>query len=92
MKKRTLGQNGLEVSAFGYGCMGLSSAYGRPQPREAGLSIIRAAFERGVNFFDTAESYGPFVNEELGADIHVQGQRLPDGLLALSGVEAPPKS
>jgi aryl-alcohol dehydrogenase-like predicted oxidoreductase len=65
MKKRTLGQNGLEVSALGYGCMGLSSAYGRPQPREAGLSILRAAFERGVNFFDTAESYGPFVNEEL---------------------------
>ena len=65
MKKRTLGQNGLEVSALGYGCMGLSSAYGRPQPREAGLSIIRAAFERGVNFFDTAEAYGPFVNEEL---------------------------
>src|ERR1700749_3026331 len=65
MKKRTLGQNGLEVSALGYGCMGLSSAYGRPQPREAGLSFIRAAFERGVNFFDTAEAYGPFVNEEL---------------------------
>ena len=65
MKKRTLGQNGLEVSALGYGCMGLSSAYGRPQPREVGLSILRAAFERGVNFFDTAESYGPFVNEEL---------------------------
>jgi aryl-alcohol dehydrogenase-like predicted oxidoreductase len=65
MKKRTVGQNGLEVSALGYGCMGLSSAYGRPQPREAGLSIIRAAFERGVNFFDTAEAYGPFVNEEL---------------------------
>jgi aryl-alcohol dehydrogenase-like predicted oxidoreductase len=65
MKKRVLGQSGLEVSALGYGCMGLSSAYGRPQPREAGLSIIRAAFERGVTFFDTAESYGPFVNEEL---------------------------
>ena len=65
MKKRTLGQNGLEVSALGYGCMGLSSAYGRPQPREAGLSIIRAAFERGANFFDTAEAYGPCVNEEL---------------------------
>jgi aryl-alcohol dehydrogenase-like predicted oxidoreductase len=65
MEKRTLGQSGLDVSALGYGCMGLSSAYGRPQPREAGLSIIRAAFERGVTLFDTAESYGPFANEEL---------------------------
>jgi aryl-alcohol dehydrogenase-like predicted oxidoreductase len=59
MKKRTLGQSGLEVSALGYGCMGLSSAYGRPLPREAGLNMIRATFERGVTFFDTAESYDP---------------------------------
>jgi aryl-alcohol dehydrogenase-like predicted oxidoreductase len=65
MEKRTLGQSGLDVSALGYGCMGPSSAYGRPQPREAGISIIRAAFERGVTLFDTAESYGPFANEEL---------------------------
>ena len=65
MKKRKLGSGGLDVSALGYGCMGLSSAYGRPLPRQDGLNIIRAAFERGVTFFDTAESYGPFVNEEL---------------------------
>ena len=64
MKKRKLGKN-LEVSALGYGCMGLSSAYGPAISREDGLKIIRAAFERGVTFFDTAEAYGPFANEEL---------------------------
>ncbi len=65
MKKRTLGKNGLEVSALGYGCMGLSSAYGPPVPHQDGVKIIRTAFERGVTFFDTAEAYGPFANEEL---------------------------
>jgi aryl-alcohol dehydrogenase-like predicted oxidoreductase len=65
MKKRSLGKHGLEVSALGYGCMGLSSAYGPPTPREDGVKIIRSAFERGVTFFDTAEAYGPFANEEL---------------------------
>jgi len=50
MKKRTLGKDKLEVSALGFGCIGLSSAYGRPQAREVGLSIIRAAFEKGVTF------------------------------------------
>jgi aryl-alcohol dehydrogenase-like predicted oxidoreductase len=65
MKKRTLGQNGLEVSALGFGCMGLSSAYGPPVPRQDGVKIIRAAFEQGVTLFDTAEAYGPFANEEL---------------------------
>ena len=65
MKKRTLGKNNLEVSALGFGCMGLSSAYGRPVSREDGVAIIRAAFERGVTLFDTAEAYGPFANEEL---------------------------
>ena len=65
MKKRTLGKNKLEVSALGFGCMGLSSAYGRPVSREDGVAIIRAAFERGVTLFDTAEAYGPFANEEL---------------------------
>ena len=65
MQKRRLGKSDLEVSALGYGCMGLSSAYGRPVPPEVGLNIIRAAFERGVTFFDTAEAYGPFANEEL---------------------------
>lgn len=65
MKKRKLGTNGLEVSGLGYGCMGLSSAYGPAASREDGINMIRAAFDRGVTFFDTAEAYGPFVNEEL---------------------------
>jgi aryl-alcohol dehydrogenase-like predicted oxidoreductase len=65
MQKRKLGKSGLEVSAIGYGCMGLSSAYGPAVPREDGIKMIRAAFDRGVTFFDTAEAYGPFVNEEL---------------------------
>jgi aryl-alcohol dehydrogenase-like predicted oxidoreductase len=65
MKKRSLGKSGLEVSALGFGCMGLSSAYGPPTPRPDGVKIIRTAFEQGVTFFDTAEAYGPFANEEL---------------------------
>jgi len=65
MKKRTLGKSGLEVSALGFGCMGLSSAYGPPAPRQDGVKVIRAAFEQGVTLFDTAEAYGPFANEEL---------------------------
>ena len=60
MEKRKLGKNSLEVSALGYGCMGLSSAYGSPVSREDGIKIIRAAFDRGVTFFDTAEAYGSF--------------------------------
>jgi aryl-alcohol dehydrogenase-like predicted oxidoreductase len=64
MKKRKLGKS-LEVSALGYGCMGLSGAYGQPTPKAEAIKIIRAAFEKGVTFFDTAEIYGPFVNEEL---------------------------
>jgi aryl-alcohol dehydrogenase-like predicted oxidoreductase len=65
MKKRTLGKSRLEVSALGFGCMGLSSAYGPPVPCQDGVKIIRAAFEQGVTLFDTAEAYGPFANEEL---------------------------
>jgi aryl-alcohol dehydrogenase-like predicted oxidoreductase len=65
MKKRTLGASGLEVSALGFGCMGLSYGYGPPQERQAAINLIRAAHERGVTFFDTAEAYGPFVNEEI---------------------------
>jgi aryl-alcohol dehydrogenase-like predicted oxidoreductase len=65
MEKRNLGKCGLEVSALGYGCMGLSANYGPPTDRQAGIKIIRAAIERGVTFFDTAEAYGPFTNEEL---------------------------
>jgi aryl-alcohol dehydrogenase-like predicted oxidoreductase len=65
MKKRKLGKSNLQVSAIGLGCMGLSSAYGAPVEKQQGISLIRAAFERGVTFFDTAEAYGPFANEEL---------------------------
>src|SRR6202023_2893280 len=65
MKKRKLGKSNLEVSAIGLGCMGLSFGYGPAVEKQAGISLIRAAVERGVTFFDTAEVYGPFTNEEL---------------------------
>jgi len=65
MQTRTLGRSGLEVSAIGLGCMGLSYAYGPAVEPAQGIALIRAAFERGVTFFDTAEAYGPWVNEEL---------------------------
>src|SRR3954453_3352229 len=65
MQKRQLGKTGLEVSALGLGCMGLSQSYGVPPPRELGVELIRGAYERGVTFFDTAEVYGPWVNEEV---------------------------
>ncbi|HLJ40848.1 MAG TPA: aldo/keto reductase [Candidatus Acidoferrales bacterium] len=65
MQKRKLGKSDLEVSAIGLGCMGLSSGYGPAVDKKEGISLIRAAIERGVTFFDTAEVYGPFVNEEL---------------------------
>jgi aryl-alcohol dehydrogenase-like predicted oxidoreductase len=65
MKTRMLGRGGLEVSALGLGCMGLSHGYGPATERSAAISLIRAAVDRGVTFFDTAEIYGPFENEEL---------------------------
>src|ERR1700688_3144502 len=65
MKKRKLGKSGLEVSAIGLGCMGLSFGYGPATDRPQAIGLIRSAFERGVTFFDTAEAYGPFTNEEL---------------------------
>ena len=65
MKKRKLGKGGLEVSALGLGCMGMSWSYGPPKERQAMISLLRAAVERGVTFFDTAEVYGPLTNEEL---------------------------
>ncbi len=65
MQKRKLGKSNLEVSALGFGCMGLSSGYGPAVDKKDGIALIRAAFERGVTFFDTAEAYGPFKNEEL---------------------------
>ncbi|MEZ5291034.1 MAG: aldo/keto reductase [Vicinamibacterales bacterium] len=68
MQTRTLGTSGLTVSAIGLGCMGMTSSYGRPPDRAAMIDLLRSAVDRGVTFFDTAEVYGPFVNEELVGD------------------------
>ena len=65
MQTRTLGNSNLEVSALGLGCMGMSFSYGQPQDKQEMIALIRTAVERGVTFFDTAEMYGPFTNEEL---------------------------
>jgi aryl-alcohol dehydrogenase-like predicted oxidoreductase len=65
MKTRKLGKNGFEVSALGLGCMGMSFGYGPPKDKQEMIGVIRAAVEQGVTFFDTAEVYGPFINEEL---------------------------
>ena len=65
MINRTMGKGGLEVSALGFGCMGLSFGYGPATEKNEAIKVIRAAFERGVTFFDTAEAYGPYLNEEL---------------------------
>ena len=68
MQKRKLGKSNLEVSAIGLGCMGMSSGYGPAKDKQEMISLIRAAFEQGVTFFDTAEMYGPFTNEELAGE------------------------
>src|ERR1700726_4776789 len=68
MQKRKLGKSNLEVSAIGLGCMGLSYGYGPAVEKQHGISLIRSAVERGVTFFDTAEVYGPFTNEELAGE------------------------
>jgi aryl-alcohol dehydrogenase-like predicted oxidoreductase len=65
LKTRSLGQSGLEVSEIGYGCMGLTGTYGQAATRTDAIALVRAAVERGVTMFDTAEAYGPFANEEL---------------------------
>src|SRR5579863_10128061 len=65
MQKRKLGNNNVEVSAIGLGCMGMSFGYGPPKDKREMISVIRSAVELGVTFFDTAEVYGPFTNEEL---------------------------
>jgi aryl-alcohol dehydrogenase-like predicted oxidoreductase len=65
MQTRKLGNGNLEVSALGFGCMGLNFAYGAALDRQVAIDLIRAAFDRGVTFFDTAEAYGPFTNEEI---------------------------
>ncbi len=68
MQKRKLGKSNLEVSALGFGCMGMSWSYGPPKDKQEMISVLRAAVERGVTFFDTAEVYGPFLNEELAGE------------------------
>ena len=65
MQKRTLGKSDLEVSAVGLGCMGLSFSYGPPKTKQEMIDLLRAAVERGITFFDTAQAYGPYINEEL---------------------------
>ena len=65
MEKRTLGKNGLEVSALGLGCMGLSFAYGQAPDKNDAIALLQAAYDKGITFFDTAEAYGPYANEEL---------------------------
>src|SRR3954454_4157649 len=65
MQKRMLGKSGLEVSALGFGCMGLSFGFGPPTERQEAIKLIRAAVDKGVTFFDTAEAYGPGLNEEV---------------------------
>ena len=65
MQKRKLGKSGLEVSALGLGCMGMSFSYGPPKDKQEMTALLRTAVERGITFFDTAEVYGPFTNEEL---------------------------
>src|SRR6218665_356706 len=65
MQKRKLGSSGLEVSAIGLGCMGLNFGYGASLNKDEAIALIRAAVERGVTFFDTAEVYGPYTNEEI---------------------------
>src|SRR2546421_5967340 len=65
MKKRRLGKSNLEVSAIGLGCMGMSFSYGPPKDKQEMITLLHAAIERGITFFDTAEAYGPYTNEEL---------------------------
>ena len=65
MQKRKLGKSKLEVSAIGFGCMGLNFSYGNALEKKDSIALIRAAVDRGVTFFDTAEMYGPFTNEEI---------------------------
>jgi aryl-alcohol dehydrogenase-like predicted oxidoreductase len=74
MKKRTLGKSGLEVSALGLGCMGLSFGYGPATEKEQAIKLIRTAFDSGITFFDTAEAYGPYLNEEVVGEALAPGR------------------
>ena len=70
MQKRKLGKSNLEVSVIGLGCMGMTYAYGPPADKKEMISLLRTAVDRGITFFDTAEVYGPFTNEELAHAVH----------------------
>ena len=103
MKKRKLGNSNLEVSAIGLGCMGMSFSYGPPPDKQKMISVLRSAVERGVTFFDTAEVYGPFTNEELVGEAlsSVRGQVViatkfgfklnPDGSPGWMGLDSRPE-
>jgi len=82
MQKRTLGNSGLEVSALGLGCMGLSFGYGPATETTEAIKLIHAAVERGVTFFDSAEAYGPFENEKLLGFVVIKGAELAYGFEA----------
>jgi aryl-alcohol dehydrogenase-like predicted oxidoreductase len=86
MQKRKLGNSNLEVSAIGLGCMGMSFAYGPPPDKQEMISLIRSAVERGITFFDTAEAYGPFTNEELVGEALApfRGQKATPAQIALA--------
>jgi aryl-alcohol dehydrogenase-like predicted oxidoreductase len=74
MQKRTLGKSGLEVAAIGLGCMGLGDGYGPATEKQPAIQLIRAAFDRGVTFFDTAEAYAQGANQELLGERHLARQ------------------
>src|SRR5258707_15474059 len=75
MQKRRLGKSNLEVSAIGLGCMGMSFSYGPPKGKREMTDLLHAAVDRGITFFDTAEGYGPFINEELVGEALAPFQR-----------------
>ena len=89
MKKRKLGKSNLEVSAIGLGCMGMSAAYFPPPDKQQMISLLRTAFERGITFFDTAEVYGPYKNEELLGEALRTMRGLREHAVALMELEVP---
>ena len=95
MEKRKLGSSNLEVSTIGLGCMGMSFSYGPPKDKQEMTAVLRAAVERGVTFFDTAEVYGPFLNEELVgealAPFHKQQSNLRRAI-SVTSIPPPPRS